>query len=104
VAADLGWDGVDRWAAIAGTGDLVRPRPLCIVHQSGRAVYGGDWKLILRKKGPVELYDIAADPGESLDRAAEQPAVVERLTAIAAADAARDATALPADPEGVPER
>ena len=100
----LGWDGVDRWAAIAGTGDPVRPRPLCIVHQSGRAVYDGDWKLILRKKGPVELYDLAADPGESLDRAAEQPAVVERLTAIAAADAARDATALPADLEGVPER
>ena len=102
----LGWDGIDRWAAIAGSGDVARPKPLCIVHPSGRAVYqsdrDGDWKLIVHKKGPAELYDLTADPFEKHDRAADQPAVVERLSAIAAADAARDVTDLPEDLRDVP--
>ena len=102
----LGWDGVDRWAAISGTGAAARPAPLCIVHPSGRAVYQsdrkGDWKLILRKKGPAELFDLAADPFEATDLAAGQPAVVERLTAIATADAVRDVTEVPVDLQDVP--
>jgi arylsulfatase A-like enzyme len=103
----LGWDGIDRWGAITGAGDAVRPKPLCIVHASGRAIYesneDGDWKLIRRKKGPAELYDLAADPFEEHDRSAEYPDVVARLTALAAADAAGDLTKLPADLQGVPE-
>jgi arylsulfatase A-like enzyme len=102
----LGWDGIDRWAAITDSGAAARPKPLCIVHASGRAVYesdrDGDWKLIVRKKEPAALYDLAADPFETKNLAAEQPAVVERLTAIAAADAARDVTDLPADLRDTP--
>jgi arylsulfatase A-like enzyme len=102
----LGWDGIDRWAAIVGSGEAARPKPLCIVHASGRAVYesdrDGDWKLIVRKKGPAELYDLAADPFETKNLAADQPAVVERLKAIAAADAARDVTELPDDLRDAP--
>jgi arylsulfatase A-like enzyme len=97
----LGWDGIDRWAAITGSGDAARPKPLCIAHASGRAVYesnrDGDWKLIVRQKGPAELYDLAADPFETRDLATDQPAVVERLAAVAAADAAHDVTQLPVD-------
>jgi arylsulfatase A-like enzyme len=53
------------------------------------AVRAGCWKLHISKAGtPVhELYDVVADPAETTDRAAEQPAEVARLTAIA--DAAR---------------
>ena len=102
----LGWDGIDRWGAITGAGDATRPKPLCIVHPGGRAVYqsdrDGDWKLIVHKKGPAELYDLTADPFEKHDRATDQPAVVERLSAIAAADAARDVTDLPEDLRDVP--
>jgi len=102
----LDWDGIDRWAAITGAGDAARPKPLAIVHASGRAMYqsdqDGDWKLILRKKGPAELYDLAADPFEKHDRAAEQPGVVERLAALAAQDAAGDLAEVPADLRDVP--
>lgn len=101
-AANLSWDGVDRWTAIAGSGDAARPKPLCIVHASGRAVFDGDWKLIARKKGPAELYDLRADPFEKHDRATAQPAVVERLTVIAAADAAGDVTEIPTDLQDAP--
>ena len=77
------------------------------MHKSGRAVYeghrDGDWKLILRKKGPASLYDLAADPFEKHDLAAERPAVVERLSEIARADAENDEPRLPPDLEGVPE-
>jgi arylsulfatase A-like enzyme len=101
-AANLSWDGVDRWTAIAGSGEAARPKPLCIVHTSGRAVFDGDWKLIARKKGPAELYDLRADPFEKHDRAIAQPAVVERLTVIAAADAAGDVTEIPTDLQDAP--
>ena len=106
-AQSLGWDGIDRWAAIAGAGETARPKPLCIVHKSGRAVYeshrDGDWKLILRKKGPTSLFDLAADPFEEHDLAAERPAVVERLSEIARADAEHNEPRLPPDLNGVPE-
>lgn len=105
-AQSLAWDGIDRWGVITGSGDATRSKPLCIVHASGRAVYesdrGGDWKLILRKKRPAELYDLATDPYERHDRAAEQPEVVERLTAFAKADARSDAKNLPDDLQGTP--
>ena len=49
------------------------------------AVRAGPWKLHIAKAGtPVgELYDVVADPAESTDRAAELPAEVAQLTAIA---------------------
>ncbi len=55
------------------------------------AVRAGRWKLHVAKVGtPLhELYDVVDDPGETIDRAAEQPAEVARLTVVA--DAARDA-------------
>lgn len=91
------WDGLDRWDAIAGTGPPDRPRPLCIVHASGRAVYDGDWKLIAAHEGPAVLVDLATDPGERNNVAADHADVVARLRAIAVADAARDLSELPSD-------
>ena len=95
---DLAWDGLDRWEAIAGTPTAApRARPVCIVHQSGRAVIGDRWKLIARTKAPPLLFDLVADPFETTDLAAAHPDVVAEHLAIAAADAERDATTLPAD-------
>jgi arylsulfatase A-like enzyme len=100
--ADLDWDGVDRWPAIVAAADAPRPKPLCIVHPSGRAVIDGDWKLIARHKGPAELFDLAADPYEHRDRSADRADIVARLREAAAADAARDVRELPADLRDAP--
>lgn len=46
-----------------------------------QAVRWGRWKAIRRGlEGAIELYDVVADPGETNDVVAEQPAVVARIT------------------------
>jgi arylsulfatase A len=46
----------------------------------GQAVRIGDWKAVRRRVDrPIELYDLASDPVESRDAAAEHPEVVERI-------------------------
>ena len=98
----LDWDGLDRWGAVTRSGDARRPKPLCIVHPSGRAVYDGDWKLIVSGKGEKQLFALGADPFEKSDVAADHPDVVDRLAAIAADDAARDLRDLPPDLRDTP--
>jgi arylsulfatase A-like enzyme len=46
------------------------------------AVRDGDWKLLMNAGGAdLQLYDLAADPNETSDLAAKQPAIRERLKA-----------------------
>ncbi|HXT59498.1 MAG TPA: sulfatase [Pirellulales bacterium] len=48
----------------------------------GAAIRRGDWKLIeWLEDGRAELFDLAADPGEQIDLAAEQPERVAKLRA-----------------------
>lgn len=51
-----------------------------------QAVRVGDWKGIRtnlnRSPRPIELYDLAEDPNEQVDRAADEPAVVARIEKI----------------------
>ena len=51
-------------------------------HERGfqQAVRMGNWKAVrLKKDGPLELYDLAADPGEQRDVAAAQPQIVTKI-------------------------
>ena len=51
-------------------------------HERGfqQAVRMGSWKAIrLKKDAPLELYNLAADPGEQSDVAAANPKVVARI-------------------------
>jgi arylsulfatase A-like enzyme len=48
-----------------------------------RAVRHGRWKCVtVKKKAPLELYDIEADPCETRNMAAENPQLVEQLDAV----------------------
>ena len=60
----------DRFSGVADLPDLAVVEP------------GGRWKLLCEYDGSgAELHDLVADSGETIDRAAENPAVAARLTA-----------------------
>jgi len=81
-------DGVDLTALLKADGDAKPPRQEFFYWRGSRleAVRSGRWKLSRRTTkrksppGPMALYDLAKDIGESRDLAAENPGVVERLT------------------------
>ncbi len=72
-------DGASRWDVIAHDAETAPPD----FHVSGffdqQAYYRGDWKL-LALEGRVELYDLASDPTEQNDVAADHPDLVAELT------------------------
>ena len=80
-------DGVDLRPLLSGPGHVSRAAIFFHFphyHGSGNrpssAVREGDWKLVeWLEDGRAELYNLARDPGEARDLAAEQPAVAARL-------------------------
>jgi choline-sulfatase len=67
------WQGIESVAGVP-----MRPSPLGVEHL---ALRGARWKYVARSAGGEELYDLAEDPGETRDLAAEQPARVRELRA-----------------------
>jgi arylsulfatase A-like enzyme len=74
-------DGLDAWPALASGGRSSRSEVVYNVDPFSAGVREGDWKLVWRPTLPaqVELFDLAQDPGETRNVAAEQPDVVARL-------------------------
>ena len=81
-------DGVDRWAQIRGAAPVPAAETFFAVdgvQGVQQALRSGRWKLIrnlgfARSQPPsLLLFDVESDPGESMDRSASQPGVVDAL-------------------------
>lgn len=98
---NLKWDGVNLWPQLAaGTEPNVRSIYTVAPGFKARSFRVGDLKLVLKTKDKteeVELYDIAADPNETQDLAAERPAKVAELQAALAVFAKADKDAVAND-------
>ncbi len=99
--ADPKWDGLDRWAALNGA--EAGPRTIYVAMRQGQALRHGDWKLVAPPKGKPQLFDLAADPCEKSDLAAEKPEILDDLSKRLAAERAKDEPKLPDDLRGLPE-
>jgi arylsulfatase A-like enzyme len=79
-SADLKWDGSDRWPVLTGT-RKPEARILYWLGTNGNslALRKGDLVLIRQKGKSDELYDMAADPSQKNDLAAQRPEVVREL-------------------------
>lgn len=106
-AGDLKWDGANIWPALTRAEKSPAPRTIYSAGVGFRsaALRHGDWKLIVHRPdaakkgakaaGSEELFNLATDPGETKNLAAEKPDVLadmkRRLAEISSRD--RDAVA-----------
>ncbi|MEX1233067.1 MAG: arylsulfatase [Planctomycetaceae bacterium] len=78
-----GIDGISYLPTLLGRPEQQKPHEYLYweFHEGGsrQAVRSGKWKLIRTVGGPVELYDLEADPSEQTDLSQQQPEVVEKL-------------------------
>jgi arylsulfatase A-like enzyme len=75
------WDGVDLMPYLTGKSPGAPHEILCWRFGSQWAIRKGDWKLLAMGTGQPELYNLAADIGESKNLAASNPAKVKELQA-----------------------
>lgn len=76
-------DGQDIWPLLTGHEKTWLPRTFYwVVNEERRwvALRHGDWKIVRHLEHPWELFNLANDPGESVDLAKELPARLEELT------------------------
>jgi arylsulfatase A-like enzyme len=99
---DLQWDGINQWPALTGATTKPTLRSIYVATQNARAVRYGDWKLITREKGAVELFHLQEDPYEKNEISLKHPEKVAELQAILAEHRSKDQPAIPEDLKGFP--
>ena len=81
---DPQWDGVDIWPLLAGMAETPADRTLFWNFRGGTRLgaRADDWKLIVYEddERQVELFNVAADPYEEQELAAEHPGIVRELS------------------------
>ena len=76
-------DGMDMWPTIRAGGPSPRTSMIYNIDMTSGTIREGDMKLVWTASFPpmVELFDLAADPGETTNLAEQMPEVVARLQA-----------------------
>ncbi|MEM6581069.1 MAG: arylsulfatase [Pseudomonadota bacterium] len=72
--------GGDRWYSLAEGADS-RVSDYHVIGLDGEAMVSFPWKLVMGTDGSTQLYNLEADPSETLDVATLHPARVDRLVA-----------------------
>jgi arylsulfatase A-like enzyme len=101
-SGDLQWDGISQWSALTGAVPNTTPRNIYIATPGASSLRFGDWKLISKKKGEPELFNMAADPYEKENLASKELDKVAELTKLLAAEQSKDNPVMPADLKGLP--
>ena len=65
-------EGTSLVPALAGK-PIDRKQPIYCAHEGNRALRDGKWKLVMKYKGPWELYDMEADRTEQHNLIKEKP-------------------------------
>ncbi|MDA0833925.1 MAG: arylsulfatase [Planctomycetota bacterium] len=102
VAPPEGIDGISYMPTLLGQHEQQKEHEYLYweFHEGGsqQAIRSGKWKLIRTIGGPVELYDLEADPSEQTDLSQQKPDVVEKL--LGSVNAARsESTIYPLKPK-----
>jgi arylsulfatase A-like enzyme len=79
IETDPQWDGQDMWPHLTGEKQSAEPRTSYWAYNNGSALRHGDWKLIERRNGKRELFNLADDPSEKRDLAESEPRRVTEL-------------------------
>lgn len=73
-------EGVSLVPAIGGK-PIEREQPIYFAHEGNRALRSGKWKLVMKYKGPWELYDMEADRTERHNLIGAKPELANKLIA-----------------------
>lgn len=73
-------EGTSLVPAIAGK-PIERSQPIYFAHEGNRGLRSGKWKLVMKYKGPWELYDLEADRTERHDVIESKPELAKQLIA-----------------------